>query len=1037
MRTRGIFWIGVISVFTLSACKTNEIEKLDLNEAKNIAARFENIAQERKFKRKDAEEILDKIDNAKIDPDIEKYLQKSISILPKNAKEFYERGIVRRQLGLQLEADKDLEKAAELDRTPQHLFALAISKFRLGKPQTGLRLLEEVIELTEIMGLQGYKVVANLWLSMIDSQMGNFTSSGTRISEMERIYMDSADWRSDPPRDLYLAHIAIAKSRLASEKGETEAALQYAQEAIKSAKKDWRRHKKGEARYLDRAGAISSRNLQKTIMLRRSGRIRDAEISAYRAIQFDLDHFGSKSYRIAESLTIISRILGETGKPTQALEVAKRANQIIIDLGIPTGSLTAGKVKGQLAKSLLLSGKYRDAYKIFSELQKEINPVLKTFTIGKDLFFGISAYYVGNLDVAHSYFAKLLDDRRKKLGDKSYDTALAAMALATVKYDLKPEINLAEDIKRYVPILLSRSRQVEGESSAIIKFQNEFVFNGILKYISGLGNKSFNIGSKNRKLGEISLVIGAELTSGLVQRALSSSSARMGLKDKELSRLARGEQDALRRISALNALLVSNLSRPEAEQSPTGIAKIESDIAKYRAARAKFREAIEQSYPGYAELVDPTSSRALEAIDVVRQKELIVQIYVGPTSSYVWSVNHRKEITFRRVKVSRERLGRIVNQLRSSLDPKAATIGEIPEYDMRLAYFLYEQYLKTVIERERGLEKISFVQHGHLGMLPMSALITSPFQIKRDADGLFSRYIDAPFLIKKYAVAQLPSLSALTALRRIKQGKDIRRPFLGVGDPLFISDITANKKVRDSATDKVGQVAMRGLLLKRRSAPSATGLNNLSISDLQQLPDTKDEVLSVARVLNADLDREVLLGKNATESNIKKLNLSNRKVVMFATHGLLSGELDGLDQPALALANPKYDVGQKGDGLLTVDEVLNLSLDADWVVLSACNTGAGDGQGAEAISGLGRAFFYAGTRALLVTNWPVETTSARVLTTSLFEKATESASTRSKALRDAMLDLLNGPGALDGTGKKSLFRYAHPIFWAPFSLIGD
>ena len=106
---------------------------------------------------------------------------------------------------------------------------------------------------------------------------------------------------------------------------------------------------------------------------------------------------------------------------------------------------------------------------------------------------------------------------------------------------------------------------------------------------------------------------------------------------------------------------------------------------------------------------------------------------------------------------------------------------------------------------------------------------------------------------------------------------------------------------------------------------------------------------------------------------------------MFATHGLVPGELNGLTQPALALSAPDVS-GSEGDGLLTMEEILALRLDADWVVLSACNTGSGAGAGAEAASGLGRAFFYAGTRALLVTNWSVHSQSARDLTTDLFRR---------------------------------------------------
>jgi CHAT domain-containing protein len=189
--------------------------------------------------------------------------------------------------------------------------------------------------------------------------------------------------------------------------------------------------------------------------------------------------------------------------------------------------------------------------------------------------------------------------------------------------------------------------------------------------------------------------------------------------------------------------------------------------------------------------------------------------------------------------------------------------------------------------------------------------------------------------------------------------------------------------------------------------------------------------------LHADPSKDVFVGRDANEKRVETMDLSNRKVVMFATHGLVPGDLNGLTQPALALSAPSVaDID--GDGLLTLDEVLALRLNADWVVLSACNTATGDGAGAEAVSGLGRAFFYAGTRALLVSNWPVETTSARALTTDLFRRQAADASlTRAEALRQAELALIDGPGYLDPETKAAAFSYAHPIFWAPFSLVGD
>src|SRR5262249_6351984 len=160
----------------------------------------------------------------------------------------------------------------------------------------------------------------------------------------------------------------------------------------------------------------------------------------------------------------------------------------------------------------------------------------------------------------------------------------------------------------------------------------------------------------------------------------------------------------------------------------------------------------------------------------------------------------------------------------------------------------------------------------------------------------------------------------------------------------------------------------RGIRLVRRAAPATSGVNSATLGRLPRLPETADEVRAIATALHADAT-DVFLGAQANEKQVRSMTLSDRKVILFATHGLVPGDLDGLTQPALALSAPSV-ARVDGDGLLTMEKILALHLDADWVVLSACNTASGEGGGAEAISGLGRAFFYAGTRALLVSNWP-------------------------------------------------------------------
>ena len=176
--------------------------------------------------------------------------------------------------------------------------------------------------------------------------------------------------------------------------------------------------------------------------------------------------------------------------------------------------------------------------------------------------------------------------------------------------------------------------------------------------------------------------------------------------------------------------------------------------------------------------------------------------------------------------------------------------------------------------------------------------------------------------------------------------------------------------------------------------------------------------------------------KAANERAVLGADLTRYRIIAFATHGLKPGDLDGLTQPALALTAPAL-ANVEGDGLLTVEDILALKLNADWVVLSACNTAAGAGTGAEAVSGFGRAFFYAGSRALLATNWAVHSQSARELVSDVFHRqAGDPGLTRAQALRQAMVELLDNGANKDDAGRVR-FTYAHPFFWAPYSLIGD
>jgi CHAT domain-containing protein len=201
------------------------------------------------------------------------------------------------------------------------------------------------------------------------------------------------------------------------------------------------------------------------------------------------------------------------------------------------------------------------------------------------------------------------------------------------------------------------------------------------------------------------------------------------------------------------------------------------------------------------------------------------------------------------------------------------------------------------------------------------------------------------------------------------------------------------------------------------------------------LPETTDELCAVAESLRAG-EGTLYLGERASEKMVKALSadgtLARASVVHFATHGLLAGETEWLSaskaEPALILTPPETG-SEEDDGLLTASEIAQLKLDADWVVLSACNTAAGenDTPGAEALSGLARAFFYAGARALLVSHWGVNSEATVKLITKAFDELRANPKIgRAEALRRSMLALSQSGGS-----------FAHPSNWAPFVVVGE
>lgn len=783
-------------------------------------------------------------------------------------------------------------------------------------------------------------------------------------------------------------------------------------------------------RFADWATAFEGRTKVK------QGRVGEGEADVRRALLSRLSKSGKFHADTAGILSVFVYVVQEQGRYAEAEQLQREVIGIYKGLGYADDSGQLVNANVFLAQILNLERKYEDATKLYDQVDvwtAKWEPSRRERVSG-----GLARVSImltqGNYDNALEIAQRSYEREKARSGDKSLNTAVSRgyYAVTLARNGRIPEALQA--FKDSLPALQTASGGSDddsGSTAAAREGRVRFVVEGYLRTLA------LNPAVAPANVAEETFSYADLLRGQSVQRALQASSARASTSNPELAKLMRTSQDHEKRIGASVATLNNLLTLPPAEREEKAVKTTQAEIAALQTARAQTLNEIAKKFPDYGNLVNPPPPNASDLQKQLTGDEALLSFYFGRFDSFVWVVRKDAPVQFARIKMSLGDLNATVTKLREALEPKAAMISDIPAFDVKLASQLYDQLLKPLESSWMPAKSLIVVTNGALGLLPLSLLPTAAAEVQTGDDPLFVSYRKVPWLARTHAVTLVPSASALQTLRKLPAGKATRQDLIAFGDPYF-----SKEQADDAAkSDKPIQVAdasnvTRGVPLKRRNSPQLEGVDSAQLGQLPRLPDTSEELTSIALALQADPTKVLNLGKDANEKKVKSMDLSGFKIVAFATHGLVPGELDGLTQPALALSAPALS-DSDGDGLLTMEEILSLKLDADWVVLSACNTAAGAGAGAEAASGLGRAFFYAGTRALLVTNWSVHSQSARELVTDLFKRqADDPKLTRGEALRQAMMALADGPGYL-GTDGKTEFAYAHPLFWAPYSIIGD
>lgn len=773
-------------------------------------------------------------------------------------------------------------------------------------------------------------------------------------------------------------------------------------------------------------------NLSDTLLQQR--KLVDAEHFARESLTMGLDHFGRNSTEVGRSLAQLSRVIAEQGRFAEAVLLAKASMAAQAESGISPDSRIMAASRKFYATALVADGQHQAADQVFNEMLQSVrkNPHLeKTFRVD-DLDWVLAMQRLGKQQEAQAMSERIWTQAEKRLGKQSPRAAMTA-AFHAVSLHLAGQSNQAHDLfAQAVPVLMDQAKNDAENDTASYKQQQRTTYL-YENYLGVLAQAARQDPAKAPQAAEEAFRVADLAKSSGVQRALTASAARANIRDPQLAALARKEQDLQRRVNGLSELLTGLLAAPPEQQLPAVQARIRQDIEAFKTERDGLKKEIEKRFPDYADMVEPKPATVARTRAFLRPGEVLVAWYFGESQSYVWAIAKEGPLSFQALPLSRKDMAAQVAQLRRALDPGVPSVDQIPAFDVASSHRLYQQILAPVASALDGKKVLLVVPHAELGQLPLSVLVTQTPGPSARGPVLFDQYRQTPWLIRQAAIAQLPSVTTFIALRNTPAPQGQRKNFVGFGDPFF-SLAQAKQAERQVASAPATALATRGVPLQLRSVPKTAGVSSAELALLPRLPDTQEELREIAKVLDAD-PSDVFLNRNATVQAVMQTDLSDRKVVMFSTHGLVPGELDGLTQPALAMTSPEV-TGHQDDGLLTMDKVLGLKLNADWVVLSACNTAAGEGSGSEAVSGLGRAFFFAGARALLVSNWPVDSVAARELMTDLFRRQKNQPQlSKPEALRAAMVQQLD-QGQMVQKGAVQ-YSYAHPLFWAPFVVVGE
>ncbi len=629
-----------------------------------------------------------------------------------------------------------------------------------------------------------------------------------------------------------------------------------------------------------------------------------------------------------------------------------------------------------------------------------------TFTILYNLGYVYHSW--GRYAEAEQLYRRTIEGRERVVGAGHPDTLTAVNVLAVLYFEQGDFARAVELWRRSTAGLASRTLRGTQQGGVAGKKRTEAERRS--KEFWQLIKSSFRLAPEGRA-PEAALAAEMFETAQWAQsseaaQSLAQMAARGAAVLPELAALARERQDLVLEWQKRDSLHDAALAKPAAKRDATGEAENAARLAAIDARLAEIDARFKTDFPDFAALATPAPLPLSEAQALLGDGEALVLFLdtpdkkPTPEETFIW-VATKTEARWVRSGLGKAALAREVQAIRCGLDEAAwagpacaeltgqqyseadAAAGKPLPFDPARAHKLY----KALFGQAEDL-----IQGKQLLLVPSGALTQLPFQVLVTAAPSTEAGAGPAWLIRDHALTVLPAVSSLKALRRLARTKKAEKPMAGFGNPLLDGPDERYEELAREARGKGSCIAPGEMKSAPSNAPrgglpqiqTRGGLADTALlRKAPPLPETADELCAVAADLGA-APGEVYLGARATEGQVKRLSqtgeLAQFRIVHFATHGALAGQVRGTAEPGLLLTPPDTP-SEEDDGYLTASEIAGLKLDADWAILSACNTAASGAQGAEALSGLARAFIYAQARALLVSHWEVNSAATVKLIT--------------------------------------------------------